>query len=114
MPSGREAGRSAVALPNARRAVRLRANSLGGRVNGVTVRDLLGGGDLYWRRPGYVVYVEPGLTWTLGPNMASLSVPVRVYANKLDSLLDRSFDPPRKVGESFASYLLLASYARRF
>ena len=40
--------------------------SLGGRVNGVTVRDLVGGGDLYWRRPGYEIYVEPGLTWTRG------------------------------------------------
>jgi hypothetical protein len=46
--------------------------------------------------------------------MASVSVPVRVYANKLDSLLDLSLSPPRKVGASFASYLFLASFARRF
>ncbi len=86
--------------------------SLGGRINGVTVTDLVGGGDLYWRRPGYVIYVEPGLTWTLGRNTASLSVPVRAYANKQDSLLDQSLD--RHIGGSFASYLLLASFARRF
>lgn len=86
--------------------------SLGGRINGVTVKDLVGGGDLYWRRPGYVIYVEPGLTWTLGPNTASLSVPVRAYANKLDSPLDVSLG--RHVGASFASYLFLASYGRRF
>jgi hypothetical protein len=86
--------------------------SLGGRINGVTVRDIIGGGDPYWRRPGYVIYAEPGLTWTLGASMASLSVPVRLYANKLDSLLDRSRG--EKVGASFAPYLLLASYARRF
>ena len=86
--------------------------SVGGRVNGVTVKDLVGGGDLYWRRPGYVIYVEPGLTWTLGANMATVSVPVRVYANKLDSLLDVSLN--RHLGASFASYLFLASYARRF
>ena len=87
--------------------------SLGGRINGVTVRDVIGGGDLYWRRPGYVVYVEPGLTWTFGANsMASVSVPVRTYANKLDSPLDVSLN--RRIGASFASYLLLASYARRF
>ena len=59
-----------------------------------------------------MIYAEPGLTWTLGPSMASLSVPIRVYANKLDSLLDRSLD--RQIGASFAPYLLLASYARRF
>ncbi len=46
--------------------------SVGGRINGVTVKDVIGGGDLYWRRPGYEVYVEPGLTWTLGANMASV------------------------------------------
>ncbi len=76
--------------------------SLGGRVNGVTVRDVVGGGDLYWRRPGYEIYVEPGLTWTQGPNMATVSVPVRAYVNKLDSLLDVSRD--RKIGGSFAPY----------
>jgi hypothetical protein len=86
--------------------------SAGGRVNGVTVRDLVGGGDLYWRRPGYEIYVEPGLTWTLGRNMASVSVPVRVYQKKLDSLLDRSLN--RHVGSDFAPYLVVASVARRF
>jgi hypothetical protein len=96
----------------------LRANgqglvvSLGGRINGVTVKDLIGGEDLYWRRPGYVNYVEPGLTWTLGSNMASVSVPLRVNANKLDSPLDVSLN--RHIGASFASYLFLASYAHRF
>ena len=86
--------------------------SLGGRINGVTVQDLIGGEDLYWRRPGYVIYAEPGLTWTIGRSMATVSVPLRVYANKLDSPLDVSLN--RHIGASFASYLFLASYARRF
>jgi len=86
--------------------------SFGGRINGVTVRNLIGGGNLYWRRPGYEVYVEPGLTWTLGRNMASVSVPVRVYQNKLDSLLDISLH--RHLGSDFAPYLIVASVARRF
>jgi hypothetical protein len=86
--------------------------SVGGRINGVTVRDLVGGGDPYWRRPGYEVYVEPGLTWTLGRNAASVSVPVRVYQKKLDSLLDQSLN--RHIGSDFAPYLVVASFARRF
>jgi len=86
--------------------------SLGGRINGVTVRDVVGGGDLYWRRPGYEVFVEPGLTWTLGPNTASVSYPIRAYQNKLDSVLDESLN--RSFGASFVPYLFLASYARRF
>jgi len=86
--------------------------SAGGRINGVTVKDVIGGGDLYWRRPGYEVYVEPGLTWTHGKSTTSVSVPVRVYQDKLDSLLDTSLH--RHIGSDFAPYLVLASYGRRF
>jgi len=86
--------------------------SFGGRINGVTVRDIIGGGDLYWRRPGYEVYVEPGLAWTIGPNAASVSVPLRVYQKKLNSLLDIS--KGRVVGSDFAAYLVVASFSRRF
>ena len=73
--------------------------SVGGQINGVTVKDVVGGGDLYWRRPGYEVFVAPGLTWTFGPNMANITVPVRVYQNKLDSLLDESLN--RHIGAGF-------------
>ena len=86
--------------------------SFGGRINGVTVKDLIGGGDLYWRRPGYEVYVEPGISWTLGANAASVSVPVRVYQNKLNSLLDQAQGAVR--GSDFAPYLVVASFSRRF
>jgi hypothetical protein len=88
--------------------------SVGGRINGVTVRDVVGGGDLYWRRPGYELYIEPGLTWTFGRgrNMASFSFPVRAYQRKIDSLLDRSLH--RHIGSDFAPYLVVASFARRF
>jgi hypothetical protein len=86
--------------------------SFGGLINGVTVKDVVGGGDLYWRRPGYEVYVAPGLTWTLGPNMANITIPVRVYQNKLDSLLDQSLG--RHIGAGFVPWLFQATYARRF
>jgi hypothetical protein len=86
--------------------------SFGGRINGVTVKDVIGGGDLYWRRPGYEVYVEPGLSWTFGANIASVSVPLRVYQMKLDSLLDESLH--RHIGSDFAPYLVVASFAQRF
>jgi hypothetical protein len=88
------------------------ALSAGGRINGVTTKDIIGGADLYWRRPGYEVYFEPGLSWTLGANIASVSVPIRVYQNKLDSPLDVSLH--RHVGSDFAPYLIVASFARRF
>ncbi len=86
--------------------------SAGGRINGVTVRDIVGGGDLYFRRPGYEVYFEPGLTWTLGRNMVSFSVPIRIYQRKLDSPLDIAQGVHR--GSDFAPFLIVASVARRF
>jgi hypothetical protein len=86
--------------------------SLGGRINGVTVKDIVGGGDIFWRRPGYEVYIEPGLSWTLGTNTASVSVPVRAYQNKLDSLLDEA--QGRHRGSDFAAFLVVASVSRRF
>ena len=84
----------------------------GGLINGVTVKDIVGGTDLYWRRPGYEIFVEPGLSYTFGRNTASVSVPVRVYAKKLDSTLDESLH--RHVGSDFVPFLVIASFGRRF
>ena len=84
----------------------------GGRINGVTVKDIVGGTDLYWRRPGYEIFFEPGLSYTFGRNTASISVPVRVYAKKLDSVLDESRH--MHVGSDFVPFLVIASFGRRF
>jgi len=86
--------------------------TFGGRINGVTTKDLIGGADLYWRRPGYEVYYEPGLSWTVGSTTATLSVPIRAYQMKLNSPLDESLG--RVIGASFVRHLVIASYARRF
>ena len=88
------------------------AFTLGGMVNGVMVRDLIGGGDRYWRRPGYQVYAEPGITWSRGLDIVSVSYPLRVYQDKKDSLLDESLN--RRIGSDFAANLIKVSYARRF
>ena len=85
---------------------------LGGMVNGVTVRDLIDGGDLYWRRPGYEVYAEPGVSWTRGADTFTVSYPLRVYQKKHDSLLDESLH--RRIGSDFTANLIKLSYARRF
>lgn len=52
--------------------------TLGTRVEGVPVRDLLGGSQGY-RIPGFAVSVEPGLAIALGKNFFELNVPVAVY-----------------------------------
>jgi hypothetical protein len=93
--------------------------SFGGRVDGVPVRDLLGGSDTSFRRPGYVIYAEPtvSLTMTRGPfalrgHTISLSVPVAVDQNRQASTLD--LVNARHGGGDFARFLIFLGYTRRF
>lgn len=86
--------------------------SLGGLINGTTVRDLVGGGDLYFRRAGYEVFVAPALTWTSGPNMVNITFPLRVYQRQIRSLYDRS--QGLHLGQDFVPWFLQLAYARRF
>ena len=41
--------------------------SLGGRIDGIPQRDLIGGGDLGFRRPGFIFYLDPGVSLGRGP-----------------------------------------------
>ena len=95
------------------RSSRVSSSRLGGRINGVTVKDLIGGGDLYWRRPGYEIYVEPGLTWTLGREHG-----LRQRSGqgvRRTSWTARSTCRSNRHGRRVVrSYLFLASFARRF
>lgn len=86
--------------------------SLGGLVNGTTVRDIVGGGDLYFRRAGYEVFVAPALTWTVGPNMINITIPVRAHQRQIDSLYDRS--QSLHLGQDFVPWFLQIGFARRF
>jgi hypothetical protein len=84
----------------------------GARIFGITTRDVIAGRNLYFRRPGYEVFAEPAASWASGPNTIALSIPLRVYQNKQDSLLDRSRH--EHIGADFVPYLIIISYARRF
>ena len=91
--------------------------SLGGRIDGTPVRDVFGAGAEAFRRPGYVIYAEPGISLSRGSNTLSLSVPWRLRANRIRSILERTnplFDPLTvPVGGGFAKSLIFFSYARR-
>jgi hypothetical protein len=93
--------------------------SLGGRIDGVPVRDLAGGSDTSFRRPGYVVYAEPtvALTMTRGPfalrgHTFTLSVPVAVDQNREASTVDLANG--KHGGGDFARFLIFLGYTRRF
>jgi len=62
--------------------------SLGGRIDGQPVRDLIGGGDPGFRRPGYSISLDPSLSLTTGPSQLTLSAPIRLRANREASVLD--------------------------
>jgi hypothetical protein len=91
--------------------------SLGGRIDGVPVRDVVGKSDGF-RRPGITVSVDPGISvmkhgWTVG-----LSVPVAVYRNRFRSLEDERISDVTGVGQhgdaAFADYFVSLSVGREF
>lgn len=88
--------------------------SLGGRIDGIPVRDLIGGGDDGFRRPGYTLYLDSGLSFTRGESTLTLSVPIRVHQNFKSSLRDRAATPPRRTAGDLADYLIFAGYTYRF
>ncbi len=95
------------------------AVSLGGRIDGVPIHDRFGGGDGAFRRPGYVVYVEPGISYTLSKTPFStsgstftLTVPYAVDQNRQASALDVANG--RHGGGDFAKFLIFLGYSKRF
>jgi len=107
------AGLTFDALP--RRGVAL---SIGARMDGVPVKDLAGGADQSFRRPGYAVYVEPALAvrisrspFSTRGSTISLSIPVRVAQNRKASLLEVANG--RHGGGDFANFLVFAGLVKR-
>jgi hypothetical protein len=87
--------------------------SLGGRLDGIPVHDLLGGGDESTvKTSSQIVYADPGLSVGRGKGTFTLSVPVRMWVNREKSELEQSTGSLNAGG--FAKYLVFASYAWRF
>jgi hypothetical protein len=87
------------------------ALSLGLRFDGVPAHDRIGGSEGF-RRPGYVLYADPGLTWSDGRNTLNLHVPVRLDANRTRNVYD--IRAGTDGGGAFASHLIVTSFSRRF
>jgi len=94
------------------------AVSLGGRIDGVPVHDAIGGGSLYFRRPGYTIFAEPAVSLTLAKtpfsrsgSTFSLSVPVAVDRNRESSVAEQQHGV--RYGGDFASYLIFFNYSIR-
>jgi len=87
------------------------AISLGGRIDGMPVNDLIGDSDGF-RRPGMVVYVEPALIWSNIMNTINLSMPVALHRNIMVGNYDESIG--RETRGGLADFLILVGYTRRF
>ena len=91
--------------------IREAAPSFGGRMEGVPVRDAFGSSNGF-RRPGYVISIEPGLTYARGRNMINVSAPWAMERNRKKSTTDIANNTHGDA--AFADYTVIASYTRTF
>ncbi|HEY0455690.1 MAG TPA: hypothetical protein VGE41_04905 [Verrucomicrobiae bacterium] len=91
--------------------------SLGGRIEGVPVHDLIGGSDGF-RRPGYAVSIEPGITATIDTWSFSIYTPVALYRNREQSVPDKQLEHtgagPQNGDAAFADFLVMFNVTKRF
>ena len=87
---------------------------LGGRMEGIPSNDLLGKSDGF-RRPGYIISIEPGGSYSKSKNMFSLTMPLAVVRNRIKSAYDLK-DPAglRQGDAAFADYFISATVSHRF
>lgn len=85
--------------------------SIGGRMEGVPVRDAFGSSDGF-RRPGYAISVDPGFMYQRWGYLFSCNVPFAVERNRKASVSDYM---NRTHGDAaFADYSLIMSLSKRF
>jgi hypothetical protein len=81
------------------------------RIEGVPVRDLIGGSQ-WFRRPGIAVSLEPSITFNRGPNGVTVGIPIAIYRNRFVSVWDE--ERGGHGDAAFADWLLMFGYSRKF
>jgi hypothetical protein len=84
---------------------------LGGRMEGIPVRDLVGSSEGR-RRPGYMVSVEPSFSYTRGSQSITFAMPWAVERNRQRSVADLANGGHGDA--AFPDYIVLSSYSLRF
>jgi hypothetical protein len=100
--------------------------SLAGRMEGIPAYDAFGG-QVAYRRPGYVMAIEPGVTYQKKKHTISLFVPFNVVRNRIQSAADIATQNIRNSGvtdvtklvhvqgdAAFADHSINLGYAYRF
>ena len=86
--------------------------SLASRIEGIPVYDAVGG-SMGFRRPGYAISIEPGISWTGKKNAFSINTPVALYRNRERSAPEIFLGRPGG-DAAFADFSILASFTHRF
>lgn len=93
------------------------AASVGLRYEGVPVKDLIGGSEGF-RRPGSVLSIEPGISYTKDRLSLNASLPFALARNRPQSVTDLETEiatgMPRNGDAAFADYLLNIGATWRF
>ncbi|WP_281310337.1 hypothetical protein [Flavobacterium flavigenum] len=100
--------------------------SLAGRIEGIPAYDAFGG-QVAYRRPGYVIAIEYGFSYHVGKHNFSLFIPYNIVKNRIQSAADIASqnlqnsvitDPSKYVhvqgDAAFADYSLNIGYSYRF
>ena len=88
--------------------------NLGARYEGIPAKDLIGKSE-GWRRPGYIVSVEPGITYLKGKATFVLNVPIALYRNRVKNTYDLADPAGLRHGDAaFADYLINFTFLYRF
>jgi hypothetical protein len=85
--------------------------SIGGRMEGVPVRDAFGSSNGF-RRPGYVISIEPGMSYAHGHWLFSASGPWAMERNRKKSVTDIANNSHGDA--AFSDYTIIAGLSRSF
>ncbi len=100
----------------ARYAVKRFQFALGGRYEGIPSEDLIGKSE-GWRRPGYIMSLEPSIVYSTGKHTLAVNVPIALYRNRVQNTIDKErtkMTGSYQIGDAaFADWLLSITYAYR-
>ncbi len=85
--------------------------SLGGRVEGIPSEDVFGKSEGF-RRPGYIISIEPGIAYMNKRNTLALNVPIATTRNRTRSYSDLKYGGQGDA--AFADYFISATLSHRF
>ena len=87
------------------------AASFGGRMEGIPVRDAFGKSDGF-RRPGYIISVDPGVQYQHGRTLLAVTAPWAVQRNRRASVTDLAHGSHGDA--AFADYAVIAGLSHTF